>query len=150
MNININITLGTWGLFEPFDGEVFESFEYTFDPARNQDYNWYIQTLKISNNEYMVYYVPTKRILELNPEETVRKIYVTKSLIIEKLKKSNKIGSWNIVPNDEGIIEIDNFIWYYLGLAEDAGIMNEIKLNKSKKMVEVNKNISKFEKSFAL
>jgi hypothetical protein len=150
MNININITLDTWGLFEPFDGEVFESFEYIFDPARNKDYNWYIQTLKISKNEYMVYYVPTKRSLEFNPEETVRKIYVTKSLIIERLKKSNNFGSWNIVPNDEGIIEIDNFIWYYLGLAEDAGIMNEIKLNKSKKMVEVNKNISKFEKSFAL
>jgi len=145
MNLNINITLDKWGLFEPFDGENFSSdLRFLFSRDRQKNYDWYIQTKKISLTEYIVYYVPTKRELKYYPDKGVRKIYVTDCLIKQFLKENNyKIGIWEI-NTEIDVIEIDDFIWYYLGLAESCGIESTINLNKSQKRMEIEKNIEKF------
>jgi hypothetical protein len=143
MKLDIDITLDKWGLFEPFDGEIFNNPEYTFNEKRNEEYDYYIQTIKISKTEYYIFYVPTKRTLERDPESKVIKVYVTENLIKQHLKKNNKFGIWNI-RLDEEVIEIDNFVWYYLGLGETAGLKKEVKLNRSKKYSEIMKNIEKY------
>lgn len=143
MKLNIDITLDKWGLFEPFDGEVFNDPEYTFNEKRNEEYDYYIQTIKISKTEYYIFYVPTKRTLELDPESKVIKVYVTENLIKQQIKKDNKFGLWRI-DLDQDVIQIDNFIWYYLGIGEIAGLKKEVKLNRSKKYTEIMKNIEKY------
>lgn len=143
MKLNIDITLDKWGLFEPFDGEVFNDPDYTFNEKRNEEYDYYIQTIRISKTEYYIFYVPTKRTLEHEPESKVIKVYVTENLIKQHLNKDNQFGIWR-VNLDKDVIEIDNFIWYYLGLGETAGLKKEIKLNKSKKYSEIMKNIEKY------
>ena len=146
-DLEINITTGKWGLFEPFDGEVFyDNIKDTFNSNREyyKDYSWYIQTIEKSKNRFILYYIPTERYLQDNPECQVDKFVITRQMIIDYLKTNNKFGIWNI--NLDGNIVIDNMIFYYLGLGSEVGKSKQIKLNRSNKFRETRKFLKEYSK----
>lgn len=144
MNLVFEFTVGVWGSFEPFDGEYFDDDLSNIFKNYGGDKLYFIQTKKISSTEYLIYYIPTKRMLLIDSDQKVRKIYVTKNLIKQYLNNNKNFGSWEINTDLDEIV-IDNFLWYYLGLGETCGILNEIPVNKSQKAIEVNKLIKKYE-----
>jgi hypothetical protein len=146
-DIKISITIGKWGLFEPFDGEIFcNNIDDIFNSNRKyyKDYQWYIQTIQKSKNVYVIYYIPTNSYLIKNPETKVEKFIVTKQMLIDYLKTNNKFGIWEINLNRE--IVIDNMIFYYLGLGSEVGKSKQIKLNRSNKFRETRKFLKEYSK----
>jgi len=147
MNINIDITLNKWGLFEPFDGELFSSNDNIFNAISNcyKNYQYYIKTIKLSRKEYLIYYIPTVEYIKENPECKVEKYYTTTYLLIKYITENQKLGIWDINLSQD-VINIDNFMWYYLGIGANSGIMNEIDLIKSNKFRETRRLLDKYSK----